>query len=64
MSSSTRSFKPIGKLPAALITNLKTPPKGSNPNTPIVDTPTINVLSGDNNKDIEYKSNKEEIKRL
>ena len=64
MLSSARSSKPAGRPPIAPITNPKMPPKGSDPNTPIVDTPTTDVLSGDNNKDIEYKFNKEETKHL
>ena len=59
---STGSFKPVGKLPAAPITNLKIPPKGSNTNTPIVNTPIAtppNELS-----DLEYNSNADNAKHL
>ena len=62
MLSSAGSSKPAGKPPAAPVTNLKTPPKGSDTNTPMVDTPVgtpPNELG-----DSEHDSNADDAKRL
>ena len=62
MSSSARSSKPVGKLPTAPITNPKMPPKGSDTDTPLVDTPT--ATPPDELGDLEYNFNADNIKRL
>ena len=62
MSSSAGSSKPVGKLPAAPVTNPKMPPKGSDTDTPMVDTPT--GTPPDELSDLEYDSNADDAKRL
>ena len=62
MLSSTRGFKPTGRLPVAPITNPKTPPKGSSTNTPIVGTPI--AIPPNKLGDLEYNFNANNIKRL
>ena len=62
MSSSARSSKPAGKPPAAPVTNSKTPPKGSNTDTPMMDTPA--ATPPDKLGDLEHDSNVDDAKCL
>ena len=62
MSSSAGSSKPAGKLPAAPITNPKMPPKGSDTDTPMVDTPV--GTPPDELGDLEHDSDADDAKRL
>ena len=62
MSSSAGSSKPIGKLPIALIINLKMPLKGSDTNTLMVDTPI--AIPPDELGDLEYDFNADDVKCL
>ena len=62
MSSSAGSSKPAGKPPVAPVTNPKTPPKGSNTDTPMVDTPT--ATPPDELGDLKHDSNADDTKRL
>ena len=62
MSSSAGNSKPVGKLPAAPVINPKTPSKGSDTDTLMVDTPTD--TPPDELGDLEHDSDADDAKCL